>query len=180
MAPLPDRLIVMGPSGAGKSAVGAALALKVGGEFVDADDLHPARNLRKMSRGVPLTDDDRGSWLDRVAQETSRRPGPVVVACSALARRYRDRLRGGIGEFSGAGGLAFVELRVDPAELERRMRQREHFMPPALLASQLATLQPLGPDERGVSVLNLGPMERVVDQIIAAFGALDAPDAPGS
>ncbi|TDN92376.1 gluconokinase [Microbacterium sp. BK668] len=142
------RLVVMGPSGSGKSVVGAAIAALTRARFVDADDLHPAASIAKMAEGTPLDDADRMPWLDVVAEVLARDEGDIVIACSALARRYRDRIRSGCAE------AAFVELRVDEEELSRRMGDREHFMPTALLHSQLATLEHLDDDEDGVVVRN--------------------------
>lgn len=155
------RLVVMGPSGAGKSVVGAALAAELGVVFIDGDDLHPARNVAKMASGHPLTDDDRMPWLDVVAQRLAEPVGGAVVACSALARRYRDRI------LQGCRDARFVELRVPRDELEHRMQTRAHFMPPALLDSQLATWEALAPDEPGVRVVNEGDVGVVVARILA-------------
>ncbi|GLY47734.1 gluconokinase [Lentzea sp. NBRC 102530] len=146
-------MVVMGPSGAGKSAVGGALAALLGLPFVDADALHPERNRAKMAAGTPLEDADRWPWLDVVGERLAR--GRVVIACSALKRRYRDHLRG------FAPGTVFVELRVDRAVLADRMARREHFMPVSLLDSQLAALEPLGGDEAGVVVGDDGPLDVV-------------------
>ena len=164
-----QRLVVMGPSGSGKTAVGAALAIDLAVEFVDADDLHPAANVAKMSAGEALDDADRWPWLDIVARTLAAMPGGGVVACSALARRYRDRIRAGVPD------AVFVELIVDRDELDRRMRAREHFMPPALLDSQVATLEHLGPDEPGFPVPNVGG---VID--VAAAARLRLEDLTGS
>lgn len=144
-------VVVMGVAGCGKSTVGGLLAARLGLQFVDADDLHPPSNVAKMSAGAPLTDDDRRPWLARVA-EVLRAGGddgaPAVVACSALRRSYRDALRDGAG-----GDVAFVHLHGDRDLLARRIAARaDHFMPPALLDSQLATLEPLAGDETGVVV----------------------------
>lgn len=153
----------MGPSGSGKSVVGALLAARLGVAFVDADDLHPAANVGKMSAGTPLDDGDRMPWLDVVAASLSGAAGGAVIACSALARRYRDRIR------AGAPDVVVVGLRVSPDELGRRMSAREHFMPPALLLSQLETLEPLEADEAGIEVVNDRPLEAVVDEICAGL-----------
>ena len=136
----------MGPSGSGKSTVGTALAARLGAEFVDGDDLHPAANVAKMAAGIPLQDEDRMPWL-RVVGETLRSRDSIVVACSALRRSYRDAIR------AQAHDAFFAELSVPRGELEQRMRARnEHFMPASLLDSQLETLEPLEDDEHGVRV----------------------------
>lgn len=155
----PYRIVVMGPSGSGKTAVGAALAVDLAVDFIDADDLHPAANVAKMSAGTPLDDDDRWPWLDIVAQTLRDMSGGGVIACSALARRYRDRIRATVPD------ALFVELTVDRDELDRRMRSREHFMPPALLDSQMAALEHLAPDEPGVAELNAGRVLEVAARI---------------
>lgn len=141
-----NTVIVMGVSGAGKSAVGSALAASLGRPFVDADDLHPESNVAKMAQGHPLDDDDRWPWLDAVGAAALAAPG-TVIACSALRRRYRDRL------LLAAPDAVFVELDVQRAELERRVRVRSHeFMPSSLLDSQLATLESLEADEPGFAI----------------------------
>lgn len=160
-----SRIVVMGPSGSGKSVVGAVIATRLELPFVDADDLHPAENVAKMAAGTPLDDDDRWPWLDIVAATLRDAAGGVVVACSALARRYRDRIR------AGAPDAVFVELEVSPEELVRRMSSRAHFMPSSLLASQLAALEPLAADERGAMVVNDRPPIEVADEAIARLRA---------
>ncbi|WP_345803209.1 gluconokinase [Microbacterium sp. AZCO] len=157
------RVVVMGPSGSGKSLVGAALAERVGAAFVDADDLHPEVNLVKMARGIPLDDADRMPWLDAVARALDAADAGLVVACSALARRYRDRIR------AGAPGIAFVELLVDPRELSRRMDSRDHFMPTQLLGSQLTTWEHLEPDEVGLAVRNDRSVLDVVEEALSGL-----------
>ena len=160
------RIVVMGPSGSGKTAVGAALAVDLGVDFVDADDLHPAQNVAKMESGVPLDDDDRRPWLDVVGRRLASSPG-LVMACSALARRYRDRIR------EAAPDTRFVELVVSRAELDRRMRSRQHFMPVALLESQLAALEHLGADEDGVAVEKIGGSSEVAARARAALDQVE-------
>jgi gluconokinase len=152
------RIVVMGPSGSGKSEVGIRLADALGVPFVDADDLHPPANVEKMAGGIPLDDTDRMPWLT-VVGETLRDAPSLVVACSALARRYRDRI------LAVAPDVRFVELTVPAQELARRMASRSHFMPPALLGSQLAAWEPLAADEPGVCVENTGPLNDVVAAI---------------
>ena len=134
-AATPRRWLIMGVSGSGKSTLGSAWAARLGQPFFDADDYHPPANLRKMRDGQPLTDDDRWPWLDRLNQLLLAEPA-AVLACSALKTDYRQALRRGLDD------LAVVYLHVDPTLLRRRMQDRQHFMPPALLDSQLRTLEP--------------------------------------
>ena len=130
------KLVVMGVSGCGKTSVGQALASHLSATFIEGDRLHPAANVAKMSAGAPLTDDDRWPWLDAVGAELMAYPR-TIASCSALKRKYRDRLRVAAGT-----SLRFVFLSVDRLELERRMSKRlDHFMPASLLDSQLATLE---------------------------------------
>ena len=146
-----SAIVVMGVSGSGKTTIGRRLAERLGVTFVDADDLHPESNRQKMAGGTPLDDDDRWPWLEAVAQairaELDADRG-IVVACSALRRRYRDALRAGTGS-----EVVFAHLAGPSDLLHARMAARPgHFMPPALLASQLETLEPLDPDEAGTVV----------------------------
>jgi gluconokinase len=144
----PPRIVVMGVSGCGKSTVGRGLAASLGLPFVEGDDLHPAANVARMVAGLPLTDEDRAGWLDaiaaRLAEPAAHRHG-VVVACSALKRRYRDRLR------TGAPDLRLVYLHGDGGLVASRLASRQgHYMPASLLPSQIAILQPPEPDERAL------------------------------
>jgi len=138
----------MGVSAAGKSTVGRLLARDLRVEFLDADDLHPASNRAKMSAGTPLTDDDRMPWLDRVGEElVTRSASGAVIACSALRRVYRNRIR------ERVPGVVFVHLHGDDALLaERAAGRTDHFMPPSLLRSQLDALEALDADEVAVVV----------------------------
>lgn len=156
------RIVVMGPSGSGKTVIGKALAERLEVPFADADDLHPPANVAKMASGHPLDDSDRGPWLDAVGAALGA-ASALVVACSALARRYRDRIR------AHAPDAVFVELAVSRAELAQRMRERAHFMPPQLLDSQFAAWEPLAADERGVRVSNEEEPGTVVTRITQAL-----------
>lgn len=131
--------VVMGVSGCGKSTVAAALAEKTGGIFLDADDFHPLANRKKMGAGIPLTDGDRWGWLDVLNLELkklSNETKPVFLACSALREVYRQRLR------EGLPGLKFIYLKGSKECIVRRLASRTgHFMSPALLDSQFATLE---------------------------------------
>jgi carbohydrate kinase (thermoresistant glucokinase family) len=147
----PAVIVVSGVSGSGKSTVGALLASRLGWDFLDADDLHPPANIAKMASGVPLTDADRGPWLDAVGRAASA-PGRAgaVVACSALRVVHRDRLRERVPD------LVVVQLMAHPDLIGDRLSTRvDHFMPPTLLASQFAALEPLSAAEAGL-VLDVG------------------------
>ncbi|MEO8262384.1 MAG: gluconokinase [Pseudolysinimonas sp.] len=159
------RVVVMGVSGAGKTTVGIALAARLGLRFVDADDLHPAANVAKMTAGTPLTDDDRWPWLALVGNALAAAPEPgVVVACSALTRSYRDAIR------AVAADTFFVHLDAIEEVLREHLAHREgHFMPPALLDSQLAILEPLGIDELGATIDVAPPPAEVLDAAVAAL-----------
>jgi carbohydrate kinase (thermoresistant glucokinase family) len=161
------RFIVMGVSGVGKTRHGTLLARRLGARFVEGDDLHPPANRAKMAGGTPLADEDRWPWLDLVAAALAEGEPPVVAACSALRRRYRDRLR------LGAPGAVVLHLTGAPDLIAERLRARQgHFMPPALLQSQLATLEPLEADEAGVVAEVAGPPEAVVDALLAGIARL--------
>lgn len=150
----------MGVSGSGKSTVGAALARRLRVPFADADDLHPEANVAKMSRGEPLDDHDRHPWLDVVGTWLAEHPDGGVMSCSALKRSYRDQLR------RHAPDVEFLLLTGDPDLIAQRQADRPgHFMPASLLTSQLATLEPLQPDEGGV-VLDVAPG---VDAIVQGY-----------
>jgi gluconokinase len=131
--------IVMGVSGCGKSTIGQDLARATGGIFLDGDDFHSPANKAKMAAALPLTDEDRWPWLDRLNQELRATAGqgqPVFLACSALRQAYRDRLVAGLPQ------VRFVYLKGPFALMHDRLSQRQnHFMPAALLESQFATLE---------------------------------------
>ena len=154
----------MGVSGSGKSLIGSGLAAERGWAFVDGDDLHPEANVAKMAAGIPLTDADRWPWLDAVAATLAASPGGIVVACSALRRAYRDRIR------TAAPDVFFVELAGPRDLLWQRMTARPgHFMPASLLDSQLATLESLASDEPGAIVSIEGPPAEVLARVDAAL-----------
>jgi len=159
------RVVIAGVSGSGKSTVGAALAARLGVAFVDGDDLHPPANVAKMAAGLPLDDDDRAPWLDLVGARLAE--GGVVLACSALRRRYRDRL------VAAAPGTRILLLEVPTAELERRVsRRRDHFMPASLLDSQLAALEPPRDGEPVVVLDGAADLGEVVDTAVAILARL--------
>ena len=148
-------VVVMGVTGAGKSTFGAMLAARIDLPFVDGDDLHSDANKQKMAAGIPLDDADRAPWLDKIAAALAG--ASVVVACSVLKRRYRDRLR------AGAPDVQFVYLAGPSTLLAQRLKTRAHeFMPPELLESQLAILEPPGPDENALTIdIKLSPQAMV-------------------
>ncbi|HVV27560.1 MAG TPA: gluconokinase [Rhizomicrobium sp.] len=142
-------IVVMGVAGSGKTTIASGLAEKLGVPFVEGDSLHPAANVKKMASGMPLTDEDRWPWLKAIGErmEVERVTGHgVVVSCSALKHSYRDCLRGQVN-----GRVQFVLLDGPRELIAARMAARKgHFMPPALLDSQFATLEKPTPDEHAV------------------------------
>ena len=165
-------VIVAGVSGSGKTTVGAMLAGRLGWPFADADDFHPAANIEKMRAGIPLTDTDRWPWLRAIGgwmDEHIARGESAVVSCSALRRSYRDLLLAGRPE------ARMVFLATDSQVLTRRLAARVgHFFPKQLLASQLAALEPPGPDEHVIRVVPADTPGATVDAIIALL----FPDGP--
>ncbi len=158
--PAVSMIVVMGVSGSGKSTVGAALAQQIRVPFADADDFHPDANVAKMSAGHPLDDDDRYPWLERIGQWLAAHPDGGVMSCSALKRRYRDQLR------EHSPQTRFLHLHGTPDVIGRRQAGRPgHFMPAALLRSQFDTLEPLEPDETGITI----DVEQSVDLIVAEY-----------
>jgi len=157
-------VIVFGVSGAGKTTIGKLLAEELGWQFYEADDFHPRANIEKMRSGLPLTDEDRWPWLERLREQIMRSLAAkenAVLACSALKRVYREHLR-------VSGDVKFVFLRGDYALIERQLRRRRgHFMSPALLQSQFADLEEPQPDEDVLTIdLGRSPQE-LVDEIKA-------------
>jgi gluconokinase len=156
------RVVVMGVSGCGKSTVGVLVADRLGVPFLDADSLHPPANLAKMAAGVPLDDEDRWPWLRLVGAALAASGDGTVVACSALRRPYRDLLRG------FAPDMRLVHLHGTRDELAARMSERhDHFMPVALLETQLAALEPLGADETAIEVDCALDLAKLVDTAVA-------------
>ena len=162
----PTVLVVMGVSGTGKSTIAGLLAGHLGWALEEGDDLHPEANVHKMEQGVPLTDDDRWPWLDRIGawiDEQGLEDEPGIVTCSALKRSYRDRLR--------RPNVVFVHLSGTRDSIQRRMAARQHhFMPLSLLDSQLATLEPPGADEQVITVDLGGTPQEEVAVVLHALG----------
>lgn len=160
------HVVFMGVSGTGKSTVGHPVARRLGWEWGEGDDFHPPENIAKMSSGIPLVDEDRWPWLRALADWTRGHAAAgrsTGLACSALRRAYRDVLR------EGAPDTVFVHLVGDAQVIADRMAARQHFMPPALLDSQFATLEQLEPDEDGVEVDIRRPLDEIVEELVSRF-----------
>lgn len=179
MANRPVHVVVMGVSGSGKTTLALELQRRLGWPYAEADDFHPAANIAKMAAATPLTDADRAPWLAAIRDwltAQARAGRSTIVTCSALRRAYRDVLR------EAEGRVRFVHLTADAAVLAPRVANRiGHFMPAALLPSQLATLEPLGADEDGITIVVDVPPDVVADRTIEALGLRPAegfaPDA---
>jgi gluconokinase len=176
-------VVVMGVSGCGKSTVGQALARELGWQFADADDHHPAANVARMKAGTPLDDDDRMPWLDRLRdllRDAQQQQRPVVLACSALRQRYRERLSRGLQP-----PPCFVFLSGSEALIGERLAARSHrYMPASLLRSQFEALEPPA-DAIVVDIAD--PVDALVARIVAALrepapvaAAPAAPAPPGA
>lgn len=167
------HLVVMGVSGCGKTSVGRQLAHTLGLEFIEGDELHPPRNVALMAAGTPLTDADRADWLATIAARLGRAHAAgqgLVVSCSALKRSYRDVLR------AACPGLRFIYLHGPAVLLRERLKSRTgHYMPPSLLDSQLATLEPPEADEAAIPIDISPPTPQVV---AAALDRLHRGHAP--
>jgi gluconokinase len=158
-------VIVMGVSGSGKTTVAAGLARRKGWLLLEGDSFHPPANIAKMKVGIPLTDDDRWPWLQAIAareDELIAAGQSAVVACSALKRAYRDILMGGRPD------TVLVYLRGSQALIAERIKARQnHFMPPALLDSQFATLEEPAQDEHPIIVDIGGSAEAAIEKAIS-------------
>lgn len=164
-------IMIMGIMASGKSRIGERVAASRGGHFIECDDWHPKENVEKMAAGIPLTDEDRAPWLNRLAMEVgaTAKAGPqTVFSCSALKQAYRERLRARLPD------LTTICLTLDAATAAQRAGGRsEHFMPSALVESQLATLELPENEPRTVIVDATQPFERVLEQVEAALKELD-------
>lgn len=166
-----SSLVIMGVAGCGKSSLGAALAQRLAFELIEGDDHHSAGNRQKMQQGTPLTDADRAGWLTTLGGLLARRPGGMVLTCSALRRAYREQLR------VAAPGLRFVFLDITPEQARQRVATRSsHFFNTALVDSQFATLEsPVG--EAGVLRVDAAePLPQLLEQVAA--WAHPAPTSP--
>jgi gluconokinase len=155
-------IVVMGVSGSGKSTLGMALAAAEGWDFQEGDALHPPDNVDKMRAGIPLDDGDRAPWLERIAGWIAgelRRQRHAVITCSALKQTYRERL------LQAGSGVRFVHIETSRHALQRRLRQRDHFMPPSLLDSQLQTLETPVASENTLIVSGETPLAETLARI---------------
>ena len=163
--PATTSIVVMGVSGSGKTSAARELTRQLGWEYIEGDDLHPEANVAKMAAGQPLDDEDRWPWLRRVAEVIGEREAAgtsLVLTCSALKRSYRDLLR------DGHPSVWFAHMEVSQQVLADRLAQRQgHYMPPSLLDSQLATLEPLAEDEPGDVIAGDGPLTESVTELLS-------------
>ncbi|CNK82917.1 putative gluconokinase [Yersinia mollaretii] len=161
-------IIVMGVSGSGKTTVGEAVARQIHAKFIDGDDLHPRANIQKMGSGHPLNDEDRMPWLERLsdaAYSLNHKNETGIIVCSALKRRYRDRLR------DGNQGMVFLYLKGSFDVIMERLKARSgHFMPTDLLKSQFETLEEPGADEPDVICVDIdADIDEVVRRCVLAL-----------
>ncbi len=163
----PRILVVMGVSGTGKSTVAQALHQRLGWEFQEGDELHPAANVAKMSAGIPLDDDDRAPWLAICARWIAAHHAagqPGILTCSALKRSYRETLSQGFDD------VWFVYLDVPEAVIKDRLdRRSHHYMPSSLLPTQLRTLERPGEDEQVITVVAQGDIEQTIRSVLDAL-----------
>lgn len=164
----PVIAVVMGVSGSGKTVVGARLAEALGVRFAEGDQFHPPENIARMSAGMPLRDEDRWGWLDVIGREIAdaeRAGEALIIACSALKRVYRDRLR------QASHNLRFVYLDTPRAVAAERVASRKnHFMPASLVDSQFADLQPPAADENAVSFDTTVAIDAIVARAASLLG----------
>jgi gluconokinase len=164
-------VVVTGVSGSGKTTLAQGIAQHLGWVLLEGDDLHPPANVERMAAGTPLNDEDRRPWLEAIGawlDDHVRTGSNAVLTCSALRRSYRDLLR------TGRPGVCFCHVTADAGLItERVARWSGHYMPPSLLPSQLATLEPLAPDEPGITLSSAGSADEVLAEALHRLG-LDA------
>lgn len=162
------KFIIMGVSGSGKSSVGSALANKMMSVFIDGDDMHPDKNIAKMSSGQPLDDDDRYPWLQNIGRTLKDQPGIVIITCSALKSMYRDIIRE-----MAEQEVMFIHLAGSLHLIESRMSERTgHFMPLSLLESQFETLEDPKLPEKFIEIDIDQPLRFIVEEIIHHINSL--------
>jgi len=159
----PQLIVIMGVSGSGKTTAGKLLAEKTGWHFLDADDFHSVRNIEKMRAGIPLTDEDRWPWLQRLNRfvKNELQQHSVILACSALKQAYRERLCESVSQ-----PCRFVLLTGDHQIILERMESRQHYMAPALLQSQFDILEV---PQNALVVDITQPVADIVSDIIKAL-----------
>ena len=164
-------VISMGVSSSGKTVVGEAIARRLHAPFLDGDDYHPAANIKKMSAGIPLTDEDRWPWLAALARAlhaAAEPKGIAVGACSALKRSYRDYLVAEAGE-----PIVFVYLDGSYDVIDKRIKARKgHFMPERLLRSQFATLEAPGLGENQITVPVTDSIDKIAETVVKKLSYL--------
>lgn len=160
-------VVLMGVCGVGKTTVGRMLAEQLGARFLEGDEFHPPSNVEKMRAGTPLEDTDREPWLESLAAEmrhASAAGQDVVLACSALKHAYRDILA------AGQKNISFIHLAGTPTLIQSRLDARQgHYMPPSLLPSQLAALEPPSAGEPAITVDVSGTPQQILAAILAAL-----------
>ena len=173
---LPVHVVIMGVAGSGKTTLALELERRLGWPYAEADDFHPQANVDRMAAGTPLTDEDRSPWLVAIRDwltEQSRAGRSTLVTCSALKVAYRDVLR------QAEGRVRFVHLTGGEEVIAPRFEQRrEHFMPPTLLPSQLATLEPLEPGEDGIELVVDVPPDVVAQRAVDALSLVPVDGHP--
>ncbi|XRD91075.1 gluconokinase [Dyella nitratireducens] len=161
----------MGVTGCGKSTIATAVCQRTGAYLIEGDEFHPPENVRKMSAGIPLTDEDRQGWLERLTQEAADRltaSEHVVLTCSALKRRYRDTLRNTVPN------LGFVFLALTPEQATERVAHRtDHFMPASLVASQFRDLEVPDGEPLVLAVEAIKPVDVIAEEVVAWWGGLE-------
>ncbi|WP_426225049.1 gluconokinase [Pseudarthrobacter sp. DSP2-3-2b1] len=167
------HLVVMGVAGSGKSTIAAALSQQLGWACAEADEFHPQSNIGKMTQGIPLQDEDRWPWLQQIQgwmSTKARAGGSTVLTCSALKQSYRSLLAG------AEGRVLFLHLDGEAGLISERMQGREgHFMPPTLLPSQFAALEPLSDDELATGSLRLDISKSPAELVAGIIAALRLP-----
>ena len=172
------HLVVMGVAGSGKSTIAAALSQQLGWSCAEADEFHPQSNIDKMTQGIPLQDEDRWPWLQEIQDWMTGQAATgnsTVLTCSALKQSYRQLLS------EAQGRVLFIHLDGVADLISQRMQGREgHFMPPTLLPSQLATLEPLTGDELAAGSLRLDISLPPAEIVAAVIAALTVPADPAT